>query len=106
MARRRARSPEARENELIAMAYDLAEQRIREGTASAMEITHFLKLGSSKGRREIELLSEEIKLANAKTKAYESSEKQEQLYLDALNAMKIYTGRGEEVDDNDEEDIR
>lgn len=101
MGRRRAASPEARNNELIAMAYDLAEKRIREGTASAMEITHFLKLGSPKERYEIELLSQQTKLAAAKAESYQTSKNTEKLYKDALNAMRIYNGQDPQEDEDE-----
>ena len=42
---RPALTPEARENQLIALAVDLVEKRLIEGTASSKETTHLLKLG-------------------------------------------------------------
>lgn len=98
-----ARTPEGRENEVIAMAYDLAEKQIREGTASAQVITHFLKLGSSRDRLEKELLAEKKKLMTAKTESIESQKRIEDLYKDALNAMRRYSGTPV-ADDEDPED--
>jgi len=86
---------------MIGLAHDLAEKRIREGTASAQEITHFLKLGSSRERLEQERLSHENELLVVKRKAIESQEVVEQLYKDALDAMRTYSGQ-EPVNTTDE----
>lgn len=64
---RPALSPEARENQLIARAVDLAEQQLIDGTASSQVITHFLKLGSTKEKLEKEMMAEQKKLLEAKT---------------------------------------
>ena len=40
------RSIESRENQIIRLAYDEAERRIKAHTATSQEITHFLKTGS------------------------------------------------------------
>ena len=90
---RPALSPEARENQMIALAVDLAEQQLRDGTASAQVITHFLKLGTSKA--ELEKLRQENKVLEAKAKAYESSEETKILYENALKAMRNYAGFGD-----------
>lgn len=87
-----ATTPEARENQLIAMAYDLAEKQIADGTASSQVVHHFLKRGSEKERLELEIKLEEKKLITAKTRAIESSERVETLYKQALDAMKLYSG--------------
>ena len=91
---RPALSPEARENQLIALAVDLVEQRLLDGTASSQETTHFLKLGSSKNRLELEKLAEENKLLRAKTENLQAQKGMEKAYLEALNAMKTYSGHG------------
>ena len=97
---RPALSPEARENQLISLAVDLAEQQLRDGTASAQVITHYLKLGATTARLEKEKLEHENELLKAKTKAIESAENVEKLYVDAINAMKRYGGYGRgDVDD-------
>lgn len=87
-----ALTPEARENQLIAEAIDLAERQITEGTASAAVICHYLKLGSTKAKLENEKLQEENKLLRAKTEALESQKNVEQLYKDAIAAMSEYRG--------------
>lgn len=88
---RPALTVEARENQLISLAVDLAEQQLRDGTASSQVITHYLKLGSSKERIEKEILEKQKTLIEAKTRSYQSAERIEELYADALNAMKSYS---------------
>ena len=86
---RPALTPEARENQLVSLAVDLAEKQLREGTASSQVITHYLKLGSTKEKIEKEILEKQKELI-------ENSEK---LYADALKAFRGYSGHGDEVDD-------
>lgn len=92
-------TPEARENQVIAMAYDLAEKQIREGTASAQVLTHFLKMGSVKERLERDKMNEETKLLAAKTESISDSKKFEALVKDALDAMKKYQGSEDDFDE-------
>ena len=89
-----ATTPEARENQLIALAVDLAEQQLSEVTASSQVISHYLKLASSKERLEKERLTHEVELLKAKTEAIHSAKRVEELYKEALNAMKAYSGQG------------
>ena len=89
---RPAITPEARENQLIALSYDLAEKRLREGTASASEVVHFLKLGSTKEKLEKQILEEQKNLLVAKTNNLKSTERIETLYQDAIVAMQKYSG--------------
>lgn len=97
---RPALTPEARENQMISLAVDLAEKQLIKGTASSQVITHYLKLGSTKERLEKEKLQEENKLLKAKTDALQSAKRVEELYADAIAAMKRYSGNG--GDDVDE----
>ena len=87
-----ALSPEARENQLISLATDLAEQQLRAGTASSQVITHYLKLGSTKDRLEREKLETENKLMRAKIESLQSTQHIEELYSEAIAAMKRYQG--------------
>lgn len=96
---RPAANPESRENQMISLAVDLAEKQLREGTASSQVITHFLKLGTQQSRLEREKLRHETKLLEAKTEALKSSERIEELYSQAMAAMRSY--RGDETDEND-----
>ena len=91
---RPALTPEARENQMISLAVDLAEKQLMEGTASSQVITHYLKLGSTKERLEKEKLEEENKLLKARTEALQSAKRVEELYADAISAMKKYSGNG------------
>ena len=91
-------TPEAEENQCIAMAYRLVKQRLADGSASSQETTHFLKMGSVKARLENERLKEENKLLQAKTKALESAEDMRELYANAIKAMASYQGHGEPED--------
>ena len=95
---RPALTPESRENQMIALAVDLAEKQLKEGTASSQVITHFLKLATTKAQLEKEKLASENKLLNAKTEAIESSKRIEELYTNAINAMKSYSGQGDSDD--------
>lgn len=95
-----ARSPEARENQMIALAVDLAEKQLSNGTASSQVITHFLKLGSTKEKIEKEILEEQKELLKAKTEALQSAKRIEELYKNALDAMRSYSGnRGDDYED-------
>lgn len=94
-----AMSPERREQQMILLAYDAAEERIRNGTASSAEIVHFLKLGSSKERLEQEDKRRDIELKSAKTEAIQSAQRIEALYSEALMAMKKYSGQEETLDE-------
>ena len=91
--RRPATTPEARENQLIAQAVDLAEKQITNGTASAQVISHFLKLGSSRERLEQERLVNENSLLKTKRESLESQARVEELYKSALDAMRSYSGQ-------------
>ena len=87
-----ARTPEARENQMISLAIDLAEKQLQKGTASSQVITHYLKLGSTKERIEKEILEKKKDLITAKTESIKSAQRVEELYTDALNAMRTYSG--------------
>lgn len=88
-------TPEARENQLISLATDLVEKRLREGTASSQETTHFLKLATTKARLELEIMEKQKDLMAAKTEALQSQKRVEELYADALKAMRNYNGQGD-----------
>ena len=98
---RPALTPEARENQCISLAMDLAEQQLRDGTASSQVITHFLKAGASRAELEKEKLRKENLMLEAKTKAYQSSEEIKELYEGAIKAMRIYQGQGDPDDYNE-----
>lgn len=91
-----ASSPEQREKQLIAMAYDAAEQQLASGTASAQVITHFLKLATEKEKLEREKLQRENALLASKKEMIDSAQRVEVLYKEALDAMRLYSGAHEE----------
>ena len=101
---RPAITPEARENQLISLATDLAEQQLRDGTASSQVITHYLKLGTTKERIEREILEKQKELITAKTEALQSAKRVEELYSNAIKAMRRYSGRGSDEEDEVELD--
>lgn len=94
-------SPEARENQMIAYAVDLAEKQLIEGTASSQVITHYLKLATTREKLEREKLEEENKLLRAKTEALQSAQRVEELYAEAIKAMRSYGGYSEDEDSDD-----
>lgn len=96
---RPALTPEARENQLISLAVDLAEKQLIEGTASSQVISHYLKLGSTKERLEKEKLEEENKLLRARTEALQSTKRIEELYSNAISAMRKYSGKDDSYDE-------
>lgn len=95
-----ALSPEARENQLISLAVDLAEKQLIEGTASAQVITHYLKLATVKEQLEREKLAKENELLRAKTEAIQSAQRVEDLYANALDAMRSYRTTSEDEQDD------
>lgn len=90
--RRPATTPEQRELELSAAAYDLAETQIRDGTASSQVITHFLKAGSMRERLEQQRIQHEIELGQVKMENLQAQTRVEELYVEAIEAMKSYSG--------------
>jgi hypothetical protein len=101
---RPAINPEARENQMISLAETLAEKQLRDGTASSQVITHYLKLGSTKERIEREILERQKELITAKTEALQSAKRVEELYANAIAAMKRYSGGGGGEEEEEEED--
>ena len=99
---RPALTPEADENQMISLAMNLVKKRLIEGTASSQETTHFLKLASKKSRLENDILEKEKELITAKTEQIRSQKRVEELYANALKAMRSYSGEPDE--EPDEED--
>lgn len=98
-----ATTPEARENQLIAKAVDLAERQLEDGSASAQVISHYLRLGSSREKLEQERLAQEVSLLEAKREAMASAARVEELYEAAIGAMRAYAGQAplEPMEDDD-----
>lgn len=95
---RPALTPEARENQLISLATDVAEKQLREGTASSQVITHFLKLGSTKEKIEKDILERQKELIEAKTENLKTADRIEELYENALAAFRGYSGQNNDDD--------
>ncbi len=91
---RPAMTPEGRENQLIALAMDRAEQQLLDGTASSQVISHFLKRGSTMEKLEFEIKEKQKELIEAKTESLQSAKRIEELYKEALDAMQKYSGSG------------
>ncbi len=88
-----ATNPMGREHQLISMAVDLAETQLLDGTASSQVITHYLKLGSSREILEQERIRMDVELLKAKAEAMASAKRIEEMYGQALNAMRAYNGQ-------------
>jgi len=91
-AHRPATTPEARENQLISLAVDLAEKQLRDGTASNQVIVHYLRLGSKKAKLEEKMLEQKTELVAAQTENMKMAQRVEELYSEALSAMRLYSG--------------
>lgn len=96
-----ATTPEARENQMISLAIDLAEKQLIKGTATSQVITHYLKLGSTKEKLEKDILMKQKDLITAKTEAIKSAKRVEELYVHALDAMRRYSGGAQRDEDFD-----
>lgn len=88
-----ATTPEGRENQLVSLAVDLAEKQLEEGSASAQVITHYLKLGSTREKLEQERIAKENELLQARVESMASVKRIEEMYEEALNAMRSYAGQ-------------
>ncbi len=102
---RPALTPESRENQMISLAVDLAEKQLKDGTASFQVITHFLKLATVREKLERERLAKENRLLDAKTESLQRDERIEEMYKNAINAMRRYGGYGGQEEDEDDPDL-
>lgn len=98
---RPALTPETREQQLVSLAMNLAEKQLLDGTASSTVITHYLKLGTMQAKLENEKLRAENELLHAKIDSLQSSKNVEDLYREAINAFRDYSGRGGDDEDED-----
>jgi hypothetical protein len=103
---RPASTPDGREQQLISLAEDYAEKQLRDGSAPAQVVTHFLKLGSSRERAEQERLRNENLLLSARIEEMARHQRIEELYTEALNAMRSYSGQEVEEAYDDHEMLR
>jgi len=86
---------------MISLAERLAEQQMRDGTASAQVITHYLKLGSSREMLEQRRLEGEVELQKAKIEAMASTQRLEEMYTRAMDAFRGYQGRPPEDEEHE-----
>lgn len=96
---RPATSPEVREDQVVSLAYDLAEKQLQEGTASSQVITHFLKMGTKREALEQQRLTNENKLIEEKVASLASARRVEELYSEALEAMRSYSGQAQPMEE-------
>lgn len=97
-------TPEAEENQMISLAVDLARKQLQEGSASAQVITHYLKLGTTLAKLELEKTKADLELTRAKAKAVENADTSDSLYKEALKAFRGYSGQGVVRDNEEYED--
>lgn len=95
-----ARTPDAQEKRCIALAMSTAEKQLMEGTASSQVITHFLRLGSERDKLEREKIRADVEVSKAKIKNMEIEAKTEEKYQKAIDAMRLYQGRSQEIEDD------
>lgn len=95
--------PENREQQLVSLAMDLVEQRLRDGTASSQETTHFLKLASTKAKLELANLEAQTRLNEAKIEAIHRDEQKDEMFKAAIEAMRTYRYQRDEEEDDDYE---
>lgn len=100
---RPALNPQSRENQMISLAVDLVEQRLRDGTASAQETVHYLKLASTKAKLESERAQLENELIRAKIQSLRDQADIKKLYSDAIDAMRRYSGHGNGSEEQEQE---
>lgn len=100
-----ARTPHERETQIASLAFDLVEKRLREGNASSQETVWALRLGSSREHLEQEKLEMENKLLQTKREMMESEKRVEALYLEALNAMRSYSGNSPSADESEYDEL-
>lgn len=94
---RPATTPEAREGQLVSLAVDLAEKKLRDGSAPPSMVIHYLKLGTTREQLEQERLKQENIMLQAKAQALASSARSEETLQRAIDAFTSY--RSSELDD-------
>ena len=94
-------NPEAREAQMINLAIMQAERQLREGTAPAQVVTHYLKLATAREKKELEILEKQAELIKAKTEMLAAQKETERMYKEAIDAMRLYSGFSQEEDDED-----
>jgi hypothetical protein len=85
-------------SQLTGLAVDLAEQQLRDGTASSQVITHFLKYATKEKEIELQILERQRDLITAKTDQINSQREDDIDYKEVVRAIKGYQGRGDQDD--------
>lgn len=96
-----ARTVEGREQQMMALAMDLAERKLRDGTASNQLICHFLKQATVQAELEKEKIKAEVELRKAQVKSIHDQKNMEEAYNKAIEALKTYQGIKDEDDYED-----
>lgn len=100
---------DGRFDQLIGLAVDLAEERLRDKSASNQLIAELIRYGSQKERLTREKIQMETEMLQAKADALRAQETSIRLYEDAMRAMRSYAGTpseeySEDFDEEDDED--
>lgn len=98
-----AKTVEGRENQLINLAVNLAEEKLKNGTASSQIICTLLNLATTKARLELEKIRSDVQVAEARVKQIQDQETSKDLYAQALQAFRSYQGASMEEDYEDED---
>lgn len=102
---RAAIDPANREAQLVNLAVNLAEKQLYQGNATAPVIVHFLKLATEREKLERVKLEGENELLRAKVAQLASAERTEELYREAISAMRSYQGRREPEEPDEDFDL-
>lgn len=97
---RPAHTPQEREMQLGSLAYDLAEEQMLAGTASASVIVHFLKASSVREKKELAKLENDNLLAKARIEQTSQESTQKVLLEQAMAAFTTYQGGAEDDDES------
>lgn len=85
-------TPEAREMQLVNLAYSLLEKRLLDGTATSQEVTTMIKYGTQKAQLELDILRSQRELMDAKRESINASIQTDKMFKEAIQAMGIYSG--------------
>lgn len=97
-----ASTMEEREDQIISASYNLALRHLLDGTASPLEISFGLRMGSRRERLTHESLERKNELLTAQTDDIKSQKQNKELYAKAIKAFGIYSGRGDDVLDDED----
>lgn len=87
-----ARTRERRTQQLVVLAEDLIEERLRKGTASPTEVTAIIRLGTAQELANIERIKAQTDYLHAQKAKAESETVREEMFKEAMEAMSRYAG--------------